>query len=766
MPWSRNSLLESATGPPIDAAESVTFGAATLQDLCSDPNGWTRAICHSIGSLLDIPWLGTRHDGFTSCINLFRYTRIRRDPTMPRSLRDDAALWVSAMTFGLLEAVTRIEMVESNFLVPGGQEGETVISGERILQLLGCWRTRLESETEVAALERGRQVVGLLKEALTALLEESHLESSMLSLAGFSEDEVEDIYAAVAFNVRFLCSIATRTVLAWRTIPELVDLRRQLVGDVMFLIDHKVARSCRRRMRKAGWCPYLLHGLFRNQSPIEMVSRLVQLPPYIKSSRDEHEGCKEDACVLYTITDTDSYVPRHVQPSCHCTYVRPPLAEVLELLTQGVVPVVVSDGAALRINSSEQAPYVAISHVWAEGMGSTTDAGLPTCVVQRIAGLARALLPEPEGAFWMDSLCVPSLRNERKRAIMLMAQTYRDAAKVLVIDDCVRTLCSEGKSWDDNLLRIATSQWVRRVWTLQEGILARELYFEFLEGPVKVDARPRVQGDYSASLVPILSFRADGRESGATRETPLSEVVRLLEGRKTTKEEDELIAISSLLPTTVRIDLLLAERDGPNLAERRMRLFLLQLRQIPNEVPFGVNLASRLSLPGFTWAPRTLVTGLHRAWEVKSGTAICTEQGLVADYCLSPLRTPIPVSEESVYVFHTASKTAYVLVSLNLSASPPAKVNALLFVDGEHTMLQGRSAICIAIADEVTGRSTGVEDHGADGGASRDRPRPVIFAGLYAIRRTSLLREQAVMQGELDVVSELGETRPTWVRVM
>ncbi|KAI0659667.1 hypothetical protein C8Q70DRAFT_898913, partial [Cubamyces menziesii] len=315
--------------------------------------------------------------------------------------------------------------------------------------------------------------------------------------------------------------------------------------------------------------------------------------------------------------------------------VRPPLDDVLRLLDDDIVPVIVYDGSVIRVIPAQDKPYVAISHVWSEGMGSTTDVGLPACLVEHISSLARSLLPEHGGAFWMDSLCVPSAREQRKKAIRLMADTYRDAAKVLVIDDAVRMLChSERTPWPEIMLRVATSAWVRRVWTLQEGLLAHQLCFEFVDGAASINVASPGMSPYDG-LVPVISLRAMANEGPpifSGRQPSLFEVVFLLRGRMTTKAEDELIAIASLLQPRIQIDELLAQNDGPDLAERRMKVVLLGTRDIPLAVPFGT--CARSTLEGFSWAPCMLSKDLPANWSDDTVTGTCTEEGLVGRYSL------------------------------------------------------------------------------------------------------------------------------------
>jgi hypothetical protein len=77
-------------------------------------------------------------------------------------------------------------------------------------------------------------------------------------------------------------------------------------------------------------------------------------------------------------------------------------------------------------------PYVAISHVWADELGSTTEEGLLACQIKQLVALTNQLTPCK--AFWIDALCIPSVKDMRKQVIRFMVKTYKDAKFVLVID--------------------------------------------------------------------------------------------------------------------------------------------------------------------------------------------------------------------------------------------------------------------------------------------------------------------------------------------
>ncbi|KAH9895811.1 hypothetical protein C8Q73DRAFT_789617 [Cubamyces lactineus] len=707
----------------------------------------------------DIRWLGAKHDGYALSDTLAGYIALRRQKGAVRSFQDDAALWLSAMTFGLLEAITRLPIPES-ILVPGEHEGETIISGVRLSRFILWFKhlcARLPSPQRPSVcrehLDYGRHVAQLLRDALGALEAEMISSSSVLVRSGVSSAERLDICCSVAMMISYLWTTfhADFTLTRWAAVPELQQpIYEYLERNSCGMITNGISLWCTEKLVARGWCPNALPALCARPAFYFVVPNLLRLTPYNRDHPGEHARCREDACLLFTVADEDQYVPRHVDPACRCSYIKPSQEDVQGLLSQGRIPIVLLIGEELQVRSAPAVPYVAISHVWAEGMGSTTEVGLPGCMVRRIGGLVQRLLPDAAtgaGAFWwMDSLCVPGVRGQRKRAIGLMAQTYRDAAKVLVVDDSIRTMCSAtlpGASLpDETLVRIGVSRWMRRVWTLQEALLARELYFEFKDGLVNVEEHllpplTLALGAFPARHeAPIFDVREKRRTARSLNSVlggddgedsmMMENVVRLLRGRRTTKPEDELVAIASLLPPRVKLDALLATSgvDGRDLAQRRMRVLLLQLRDVPRAVPFCVS--PRLALPGFAWAPRLLVQDEESAmgtWDGAHGTAVCGEDGLVGEYLFASCGrgVEIPGKVPVVLLRDRLTGGLYVLTAPSLpglskdagDADDTAAVfDGLLFLNRKWSTLGSQTGgmYCLAVstvADGVTTRTPG-----------------------------------------------------------
>jgi hypothetical protein len=364
------------------------------------------------------------------------------------------------------------------------------------------------------------------------------------------------------------------------------------------------------RMQRLGWCPNeisRLQFLFSN-SGLYFASSL-ELPA--ESRFFDHSQCHEQQCGINNI-DRNSYRSKHRCSSGNCEHTGPTMREIGDVLSGGKIPVLelqprTEDSSApvkFTVTSSDSVPYTAISHVWSDGRGNLVANTLPLCQVLHLASLVQKLSPERTAQyFWIDTLCCPVQMPLRRTAIGLMRRTYEEAAEVLVLDSSLEFI-STNTSCDDLLIRIACTGWMRRLWTLQEGVLARKLFFQFRDGAIDLGVlRDTVDGGPEHRLRSLLSADAlacsdSFRKFKDLGSSGILELVRALQWRATSWSQDETICLSILLDLDV--DRVIRSRE-----EDRMGTFWSMLE----EFPFQLALISgpRLQQNNLTWAPRSLM---------------------------------------------------------------------------------------------------------------------------------------------------------------
>ncbi|KAI0770587.1 hypothetical protein C8Q74DRAFT_1276317 [Fomes fomentarius] len=573
MPWSRSSRMAEykshahLDNPPCITIDDITNSAR--DDLFYFP---------------DILWLGGRHDGYCRATKLSAYVWIRLRTA--RSATEHLALWQAAVSFGILEALSGLRITES-VLVTRRADGALVLTSAKVSQFIWFWlfgRGVVSDPSEI------RQWVELARRELSgatlAINEQAMNRISTIPRHGrLTEGEFEEILCSLAALIDVLSSLCS-TVVSGSAIEE--PSRNIVRMDMPFARYRKI-------MTMQGWCPSVCQ-LTELSTTYTHAYATTLSPPLVEGCAVKHVSCTEAGCQAY-IVDSDDYETRHAltcsDPSI-CRFLKPAITSISQLLSSGNIPVIVYDGQSLIVRNAADGPYIAISHVWADGLGSTTEQGLPECQVAHIASLSRELVPN--GAFWLDSLCVPGDdRALRRSAIRLMANGYRNADKVLVFDAAIRQLSRSAMPLKEIILRIAMSSWMYRVWTLQEALLARELYFEFADMLVSLaslraaykhcrEPVPSSLGPVHRDLfmsnhcrIPSLSrLLSDWSPSDA--KYSFEDIVRMLNRRSTGKSEDETLAIARLLGIDVAE--LLAVED----ADARMRIFFLNLKTVPASI--------------------------------------------------------------------------------------------------------------------------------------------------------------------------------------
>ena len=213
--------------------------------------------------------------------------------------------------------------------------------------------------------------------------------------------------------------------------------------------------------------------------------------------------------------------------------------------------------------------------------------------------------------FWLDTLCVPIRNPYRRQAIEKMRDTYQCAQSVLVIDK--QLLEAKGHDYL-RLQSLVLSDWMTRLWTLQEGLLAgTNLIIAFADGLsslyelIVVMRRPRLS--LFTFIFPATVF--DRLQQDFVYETPavdrLIAIMQTLNRRETTNAEDEALCLGNISDINIR--------DLP--VERRPTLpdvFALLEKQNALQQDILFTRGARSAIPGWRWSPITFLNQGMPMW--------------------------------------------------------------------------------------------------------------------------------------------------------
>jgi hypothetical protein len=254
---------------------------------------------------------------------------------------------------------------------------------------------------------------------------------------------------------------------------------------------------------RAGWCKGEISN-FMLECNLTCRYYLGQIDRH--ALRKDHSRCDADhGCLAHQISNYGSYRTVHTSrcgKDPQCEQIGPCISEIIGVLRQGAFPTIVLNSESSGdepaggckvyvVPRQEKLPYVAISHVWSDGLGNQIANKLPRCQLQAIQARVNALFPDDfQGSipFWIDTLCVPLgdvYPDDHGLALDRMAETYRYADKVLVLDSSL-TEISPDTSLVEIGMKVRYRPWMGRLWTLFEGRSAHKLFFQ-LSGKAVAD---------------------------------------------------------------------------------------------------------------------------------------------------------------------------------------------------------------------------------------------------------------------------------------
>lgn len=373
-----------------------------------------------------------------------------------------------------------------------------------------------------------------------------------------------------------------------------------------------------RHMKSTGWCLSEIAYLY---SSTFSVMGLVFAAQMKRPKREiSHASCTETVCTSLQVKE-DTYKTEHARDGCGCQHLEPDQRRVCSILHRGGIPIIqiskTQHPVSLQlevVESKAGLAYVAISHVWAHGLGHVSKNSLPECQFERLYQLLQNLENGTNRTcLWIDTLCVPARPHAaacektsgtltcRKIAITRLKETYQNAAKVLVLDWEIER--SNTSFPEETLMRIVISAWMKRLWTFQEAKLARHLYFQFKDKAVRAEdmlsnlETTDYQSLWAETAEHILGLRGVFGEFGASRN--IVSLWNSFQSRSTSNAGDEALCLSVMLGSDTEQIL-----DTPD-DDRMRKLFSLQ-EIFPSQILFMPG--PRINSRGYGWAPTSFLS--------------------------------------------------------------------------------------------------------------------------------------------------------------
>lgn len=259
------------------------------------------------------------------------------------------------------------------------------------------------------------------------------------------------------------------------------------------------------KMKDDGWCQKLVEVL-KLQLRAHATSILAAFASHEQNDAktayliEGHMDCTKDKCKLKFPGSEGKYVTQH-QLSCRrhpkhrnhsddesvCNFVPLEIEKVVEYLEKHQIPLLEydKDEGKVKVEKYEPyTPYATLSHVWSDGYGNPDANLMWRCQLDFFDELFGEAQQEERRLFWIDTLAVPihdKYKEFRRIAIRQIHHVYTNARYTIVIDKGLGEM-SRADSYEATAMRILASNWMRRLWTLQEAYLSRRLYFAFAPG--------------------------------------------------------------------------------------------------------------------------------------------------------------------------------------------------------------------------------------------------------------------------------------------
>ena len=154
------------------------------------------------------------------------------------------------------------------------------------------------------------------------------------------------------------------------------------------------------RLIRDKWCKSQVRRILRmSPSGAYYLTNLLRPDP-----ERSHEKCTLWQCIAYQMR-WETYQTHHTHKGCSCPFIFADTGEMCSMLAKGKIPVIptntpIEEGATIELYEAEKCKYVAISHVWSDGLGNTQHNALPQCQLRRICNLVQSLNQPDEPSYF------------------------------------------------------------------------------------------------------------------------------------------------------------------------------------------------------------------------------------------------------------------------------------------------------------------------------------------------------------------------------
>lgn len=395
-----------------------------------------------------------------------------------------------------------------------------------------------------------------------------------------------------------------------------------------------------------GWCPRSVYVL-RNQLQGNTTALHEAYMFRRTQQRNSHAKCTETTCAVRALDGDAEYMQRHRCASGQCASEGPNVAELVEIIRSGQVPILeLRDDLTIMVKAYQLSDdYGAITHVWSDGFGNPLRNEMPRCQLKFLAEAMteseRHLNMRNHGRklFWIDTLAIPvgaENKPERKASIGRIHDIFVNSKYTIVFDSELSTM-KVGNRYVETAINILASGWMQRLWTLQEAYLSERLFFKFQDTSLDLELLeelfPQAKGD-SSSILPDAarnyfdSIMGTARQAQIHHMTPrdgvslIASVWKAAHWRSTSRKQHEAVAIATLLDLNSGSSTMASflnetyvtgdeEFNTAKYHESMKNLWALIHDVYPGSIPAGVIFLPppRLSMDGFGWAPVSWLSG-------------------------------------------------------------------------------------------------------------------------------------------------------------